>query len=209
MPDTTSHSQDGEVSVEEFKQAVQTHCKGKKYDAFPSAFKIFICNQFKTIDATRKQVRGRTEARGQAWQNRCEGDTTGESVEVTNAKSGYRRAKCSRSWAVQYCENHSGCLPLGLPWRGAGTKSKARRWASLSASLLRGKRGVAAEAESVGRTHCLRMRFEAFVFAFASMSGWLRPSAFCIFHTPFLCVYLSSFSAFLFLRPIPFRSSSV
>jgi len=43
-------NKDGEVSVEEFKQAVQTHCKGKKYDDFPAAFKVFIMNQFKTID---------------------------------------------------------------------------------------------------------------------------------------------------------------
>jgi len=43
-------NKDGEVSVEEFKQAVQTHCKGKKYDEFPAAFKTFIMNQFKTID---------------------------------------------------------------------------------------------------------------------------------------------------------------
>jgi len=43
-------NKDGEVSVEEFKQAVQTHCKGKKFDDFPAAFKVFIKNQFKTID---------------------------------------------------------------------------------------------------------------------------------------------------------------
>lgn len=44
------------MSVEEFKQAVQTHCKGKKYEAFPSAFKVFICNQFKTIDVNGKST---------------------------------------------------------------------------------------------------------------------------------------------------------
>ncbi|XP_042893547.1 sarcoplasmic calcium-binding protein, beta chain-like [Penaeus japonicus] len=50
IADLADFNKDGEVSVEEFKQAVQTHCKGKKYEAFPSAFKVFICNQFKTID---------------------------------------------------------------------------------------------------------------------------------------------------------------
>jgi len=41
---------DGEVTVEEFKQAVQKHCQGKSYADFPNAFKVFIGNQFKTID---------------------------------------------------------------------------------------------------------------------------------------------------------------
>lgn len=38
------------MSVDEFKKAVQNVCVGKNYDSFPSAFKIFIANQFKTID---------------------------------------------------------------------------------------------------------------------------------------------------------------
>jgi len=41
---------DGEVTVEEFKKAVQGNCKGKAYNDFPVAFKAFIANQFKTID---------------------------------------------------------------------------------------------------------------------------------------------------------------
>nr|ACR43475.1 sarcoplasmic calcium-binding protein [Crangon crangon] len=43
-------NKDGEVTVEEFKQAVQKHCNGKPFGDFPSAFKTFIANQFKTID---------------------------------------------------------------------------------------------------------------------------------------------------------------
>ncbi|XP_068219080.1 uncharacterized protein Scp1 isoform X1 [Palaemon carinicauda] len=43
-------NKDGEVSDDEFKQAVQTHCSGKPFAAFPGAFKTFIHNQFKTID---------------------------------------------------------------------------------------------------------------------------------------------------------------
>jgi len=43
-------NKDGEVSDDEFKQAVQKNCSGKPYDQFPNAFKAFIANQFKTID---------------------------------------------------------------------------------------------------------------------------------------------------------------
>jgi len=56
-------NKDGEVSVEEFKQAVQTHCKGKKYADFPSAFKVFIMNQFKTIDVNGDGIVGVDEYR--------------------------------------------------------------------------------------------------------------------------------------------------
>ena len=42
--------QDGQVTVEEFKQAIQKNCSGKAYGDFPAAFKSFIANQFKTID---------------------------------------------------------------------------------------------------------------------------------------------------------------
>lgn len=42
--------QDGEVSIDEFKQAVQNVCVGKGYETFPAAFKVFIANQFKTVD---------------------------------------------------------------------------------------------------------------------------------------------------------------
>jgi len=43
-------NKDGEVSVDEFKMAVQKHCSGKPFGEFPGAFKTFIANQFKTID---------------------------------------------------------------------------------------------------------------------------------------------------------------
>lgn len=42
--------QDGEVTIEEFKKAVQNVCVGKAFNTFPSAFKSFIANQFKTVD---------------------------------------------------------------------------------------------------------------------------------------------------------------
>merc|ERR1711872_930494 len=40
----------GEVDVDEFKQAVMKHCVGKGYAQFPVAFKAFIENQFKAVD---------------------------------------------------------------------------------------------------------------------------------------------------------------
>jgi len=40
----------GEVDVDEFKKAVQDNCVGKNYDSFPPMFKVFIENQFKSID---------------------------------------------------------------------------------------------------------------------------------------------------------------
>jgi len=43
-------NKDGEVTVDEFKQAVQKNCQGKSYETFPGAFKTFISNQFKSID---------------------------------------------------------------------------------------------------------------------------------------------------------------
>merc|ERR1711887_292794 len=42
--------QNGEVDVDEFKKAVQDNCVGKDYASFPPAFKVFIENQFKSID---------------------------------------------------------------------------------------------------------------------------------------------------------------
>jgi len=41
---------DQQVTVDEFKQAIKKHCSGKVYAEFPSAFKSFIANNFKTID---------------------------------------------------------------------------------------------------------------------------------------------------------------
>jgi len=54
---------DGEVTVEEFKKAVQTHCQGKGYGDFPNAFKTFIGNQFKTIDVNGDGIVGLDEYR--------------------------------------------------------------------------------------------------------------------------------------------------
>merc|ERR1712168_1541883 len=53
----------GEVDVDEFKQAVQVNCVGKSYDAFPPMFKIFIENQFKTIDIDGDGICGLDEFR--------------------------------------------------------------------------------------------------------------------------------------------------
>jgi len=43
-------NKDGQVTVEEFKEAIQKNCSRKSYSEFPTAFKSFIANQFKTID---------------------------------------------------------------------------------------------------------------------------------------------------------------
>ncbi|RXG67654.1 Sarcoplasmic calcium-binding protein 1 [Armadillidium vulgare] len=43
-------NKDGQVTVEEFKEAIQKTCTGKSYSEFPQAFKTFIGNTFKTID---------------------------------------------------------------------------------------------------------------------------------------------------------------
>lgn len=38
------------VTTEEFKDAVQKCCVGKKYEDFPQAMKLFIDNHFKIVD---------------------------------------------------------------------------------------------------------------------------------------------------------------
>ena len=43
-------SQDGEVTVDEFKKAIQNNCTGKAYGDFPKAFKAFIEGLFRTVD---------------------------------------------------------------------------------------------------------------------------------------------------------------
>lgn len=43
-------NKDGEVTVDEFKDAVKNVCVGKKYDEFPQSMKMFITEKFKTID---------------------------------------------------------------------------------------------------------------------------------------------------------------
>jgi len=56
-------NKDGEVSDDEFKQAVQKNCSGKPYADFPNAFKNFITTQFKTIDVNGDGVVGVDEYR--------------------------------------------------------------------------------------------------------------------------------------------------
>jgi len=43
-------NKDGQVSSDEFQKAVKNVCIGKKFDAFPSALKNMIDEQFRTID---------------------------------------------------------------------------------------------------------------------------------------------------------------
>lgn len=45
-----SNEQDEEVSVEEFKAAVQKVCVGKAYAEFPLGFRSFIESSYKTVD---------------------------------------------------------------------------------------------------------------------------------------------------------------
>jgi len=56
-------NKDGEVTVEEFKMAVKTHCSGKAFADFPGAFKNFIVRQFKTIDVNGDGIVGVDEYR--------------------------------------------------------------------------------------------------------------------------------------------------
>ncbi|XP_044758393.1 sarcoplasmic calcium-binding protein 1 isoform X1 [Coccinella septempunctata] len=42
--------QDGKISVEEFKQAVQQCCVGRRYEEFPQSMKMFIDTNFKMVD---------------------------------------------------------------------------------------------------------------------------------------------------------------
>ena len=51
--------QDGEVSAEEFKKAIQTNCVGKAYADFPGALRAFVDVMFKSIDVDGKyRVKG-------------------------------------------------------------------------------------------------------------------------------------------------------
>jgi len=43
-------NKDDQVTVDEFKQAIQNNCHGKTFTNFPTAFKTFISTMFKTID---------------------------------------------------------------------------------------------------------------------------------------------------------------
>lgn len=42
--------QDGVVTIEEFKRAVQNSCVGRSYNDFPQAMKMFIDSHFKILD---------------------------------------------------------------------------------------------------------------------------------------------------------------
>jgi len=56
-------NKDGEVSDDEFKQAVQKNCCGKPFGDFPNSFKSFITTQFKTIDVNGDGIVGVDEYR--------------------------------------------------------------------------------------------------------------------------------------------------
>nr|CAI5836476.1 unnamed protein product [Callosobruchus analis] len=43
-------NKDGKITVDEFKQAVQQCCLGKRYEDFPQAMKMFIDSNFKMVD---------------------------------------------------------------------------------------------------------------------------------------------------------------
>ncbi|XP_060522315.1 sarcoplasmic calcium-binding protein, alpha chain isoform X2 [Cylas formicarius] len=43
-------NKDGKITVEEFKQAVQQCCMGRRYEDFPQAMKMFIDSNFKMVD---------------------------------------------------------------------------------------------------------------------------------------------------------------
>lgn len=47
---TTGALQNGEVTVDEFRKAVQNVCVGKSFNDFPTCFKVVISNFFKTVD---------------------------------------------------------------------------------------------------------------------------------------------------------------
>lgn len=42
--------QDGRITVDEFKQAVQQCCLGRRYEDFPQTMKMFIDSNFKMVD---------------------------------------------------------------------------------------------------------------------------------------------------------------
>jgi len=56
-------NKDGQVTVDEFKQAIQKNCSGKTFADFPTAFKTFIGNNFKTIDVDGDGIVGVDEYR--------------------------------------------------------------------------------------------------------------------------------------------------
>ena len=59
----TSLLQDGTITVDEFKQAVQNSCVGRRYEDFPQAMKAFIETNFRMIDINQDGVIGIEEYR--------------------------------------------------------------------------------------------------------------------------------------------------
>ncbi|CAG9831795.1 unnamed protein product [Diabrotica balteata] len=55
--------QDGRITADEFKQAVQQCCMGKRYEDFPQAMKMFIDSNFKMVDLNDDGVIGADEYR--------------------------------------------------------------------------------------------------------------------------------------------------
>lgn len=49
-------NKDGKITVDEFKQAVQQCCVGRRYEDFPQAMKMFIDSNFKMIDSNEDGV---------------------------------------------------------------------------------------------------------------------------------------------------------
>lgn len=56
-------NKDGQISVEEFKDAVSKCCVGRKYNDFPQAMKMFIDSNFKLMDINDDGVIGIEEFR--------------------------------------------------------------------------------------------------------------------------------------------------
>lgn len=63
ISDLADFDKDGKISTEEFKQAVQKTCIGKKYADFPQAMKAFIKSQFQLIDVDGDGIVGAKEFR--------------------------------------------------------------------------------------------------------------------------------------------------
>lgn len=55
--------QDGKISAEEFKDAVNRTCVGKKYDQFPEPFKAFVESSFNLLDINSDGIVGLEEYR--------------------------------------------------------------------------------------------------------------------------------------------------
>ncbi|GLV34536.1 Sarcoplasmic calcium-binding protein 1 [Carabus blaptoides fortunei] len=56
-------NRDGKITIEEFKEAVQRSCVGRRYEDFPQAMKMFIDSNFKMVDLNDDGVIGADEYR--------------------------------------------------------------------------------------------------------------------------------------------------